>query len=88
MGTTYPTARLNGAGVRYELPGERPLTGSSTPDPELADGARRADHLHGGRALPLHLTDDPDLRARAAGCVGRVDTLAEALERWFAVPEG
>ncbi|MFD0367566.1 FAD-dependent monooxygenase [Streptomyces sp. NPDC127114] len=74
-GTTYLTARLNGAGVRYELPGEHPLTGRSTPDLELSDGSRLADHLHGGRALLLDLTDDPELRALAAGYAGRVDTL-------------
>ncbi|KOT99273.1 FAD-dependent oxidoreductase, partial [Streptomyces rimosus subsp. pseudoverticillatus] len=74
-GTTYLTARLNGGGVRYELPGEHPLTGRSTPDLELTDGSRLADHLHGGRALLLDLTDDPELRALAAGYAGRVDTL-------------
>ncbi|WP_433859737.1 FAD-dependent monooxygenase [Streptomyces kronopolitis] len=74
-GTTYLTARLNGGGVRYELPGEHPLTGRSTPDLELTDGGRLADHLHGGRALLLDLTDDPELRALAAGYTGRVDTL-------------
>ncbi|WP_327328069.1 FAD-dependent monooxygenase [Streptomyces sp. NBC_01210] len=75
VGTTYLTARLNGAGVRYDLPGEHPLTGRSAPDLELTDGGRLADHLHGGRALLLDLTDDPGLRALAAGYAGRVDTL-------------
>ncbi|MFF9352466.1 FAD-dependent monooxygenase [Streptomyces sp. NPDC014734] len=75
VGTTYLTARLNGAGVRYELPGEHPLTGGSTPDLELTGGGRLADHLHGGRALLLDLTDDPALRALAAGYADRVDTL-------------
>ncbi|MEV8527246.1 FAD-dependent monooxygenase [Streptomyces sp. NPDC052000] len=74
-GTTYLVARLNGAAVRYELPGEHLLTGRSTPDLELTDGSRLADHLHGGRALLLDLTDDPELRALAAGYAGRVDTL-------------
>lgn len=74
-GTTYLTARLNSAGVRYELPGEHPLTGRSAPDLELADGSRLADHLHGGRALLLDLTDDPELRNLTAGYADRVDTL-------------
>ncbi|MCE3029612.1 FAD-dependent monooxygenase [Streptomyces sp. CMSTAAHL-2] len=123
-GTTYLTARLNGAGVRYELAGGHPLTGRSAPDLELAGAGRLADHLHAGRALLLDLTGDPELRALAAGYAGRVDTLtarcpsrpelaaalvrpdgftawaadagaptraaglAEALEEWFAVPEG
>ncbi|MFJ4002780.1 FAD-dependent oxidoreductase [Streptomyces sp. NPDC090023] len=77
-GTTYLTARLNGAGVRYELPGGHPLTGRSTPDLQLSDGGRLADHLHGGRALLLDLTDDPELRALAAGYADRVDTLTAA----------
>ncbi|MGW3114352.1 FAD-dependent monooxygenase [Streptomyces sp. NPDC001091] len=74
-GTTYLTARLNGGGVRYELSGEHPLTGRSTPDLELTDNGRLADHLHGGRALLLDLTGDPAIRALAAGHAGRVDTL-------------
>ncbi|WP_328314915.1 FAD-dependent monooxygenase [Streptomyces sp. NBC_00442] len=74
-GTTYLTARLNGAHVRYELPGEHPLTGRSAPDLEFADGSRLADHLHGGRALLLDLADDPKLRALAVGYAGHVDTL-------------
>ncbi|WP_309051116.1 FAD-dependent monooxygenase [Streptomyces sp.] len=74
-GTTYLTARLNGAGVRYGLPGAHPLTGRSAPDLELTGGTRLADHLHAGRALLLDLTDDPELRALAAGYAGRVDTL-------------
>ncbi len=72
-GTTYLAARLAGAVVRYELPGEHPLIGRSAPDLELADGSRLADHLHGGRALLLDLADAPELRARAAGYAGRVD---------------
>jgi hypothetical protein len=75
VGATYLTARLNGGGVRYGLPGEHLLTGRSTPDLELTDGSRLADHLHGGRALLLDLTDDPELRALAACYAGRVDTL-------------
>ncbi|PAU44604.1 FAD-dependent oxidoreductase [Streptomyces albireticuli] len=74
-GTTYLVARLSGAAVRYALPGGHPLTGRSAPDLELADGSRLADHLHGGRALLLDLTGDPELRARAAGYAGRVDVV-------------
>ncbi|MGW7006087.1 aromatic-ring hydroxylase C-terminal domain-containing protein, partial [Streptomyces sp. NPDC054933] len=54
---------------------EPPRTASRPPDLELTDGGRLADHLHGGRALLLDLTDDPELRALAAGYAGRVDTL-------------
>ncbi|MFG3490278.1 FAD-dependent monooxygenase [Streptomyces sp. NPDC047972] len=74
-GTTYLTAQLNSAGVRYRLPGEHPLTGRSAPDLELADGSRLADHLHGGRALLLDLAEDAEVRALATGYADRVDTL-------------
>ncbi|WP_345278137.1 FAD-dependent monooxygenase [Streptomyces gulbargensis] len=74
-GTTYLTAQLNSAGVRYELPGGHPLTGRSTPDLVFTGGDRLADHLHAGRALLLDLTGDPELRALAAGYADRVDTL-------------
>ncbi|QWF84171.1 FAD-dependent oxidoreductase [Amycolatopsis sp. CA-230715] len=74
-GTTYLTAQLNGSGVRYELPGQHPLTGRSTPDLELTYGGRLANHLHDGRALLLDLTDDPEIRALAAGYADRVDTV-------------
>ncbi|MFE6709690.1 FAD-dependent monooxygenase [Streptomyces sp. NPDC057695] len=74
-GTTYLTAQLNSAGVRYELPGGHPLTGRSAPDLELSDGSRLADHLHGGRALLLDLADDAEVRGLATGYADRVDTL-------------
>ncbi|MEU1124654.1 FAD-dependent oxidoreductase [Streptomyces sp. NPDC005899] len=77
-GTTHLTARLNSAGVRYDLPGGHPLTGRSAPDLVLADGGRLADHLHDGRALLLDLTDDPAVRAVAAGYAGRVGVLTAA----------
>ncbi|WP_307123027.1 FAD-dependent monooxygenase [Streptomyces sp. B1I3] len=75
VGTTYLAARLNGAGVRYELPGEHPLTGRSTPDLRLTDGGRVADHLQGGRAILLDLTGDPELQALASGYADCVDTV-------------
>jgi hypothetical protein len=74
-GTTYFVQRISGAWQRYDLPGDHPLTGRSAPDLELADGTRLGDHLHTGRALLLDLTDDPGLRARAAGYEGVVDVL-------------
>ncbi|WP_019064363.1 FAD-dependent monooxygenase [Streptomyces prunicolor] len=74
-GTTYFVKRISGVWQRYDLPGDHPLTGRSAPDLELADGTHLADHLHTGHALLLDLSDDPKLRARAAGYEGLVDVL-------------
>ena len=74
-GTTYFVKRISGVWQRYDLPGDHPLTGRSAPDLELAEGTHLADHLHTGRALLLDLTDDPKLRARAAGYEGLLDVL-------------
>ncbi|GAA3566707.1 FAD-dependent monooxygenase [Amycolatopsis ultiminotia] len=52
-GATYFAKKISGVGQRYQLPGDHPLVGASTPDYELADGSRIADHLHDGRALLL-----------------------------------
>ncbi|MFF6801790.1 FAD-dependent oxidoreductase [Streptomyces sp. NPDC012616] len=72
-GTTYLVKKISGVWQHYDLPGDHPMVGRSAPDLELADGTRLADHLHGGRALLLDLTDDPKLRARAEGHGDRVD---------------
>ncbi|MDQ0962289.1 hypothetical protein QFZ66_006167 [Streptomyces sp. B4I13] len=72
-GTTYLVKKISGVWQHYDLPGDQPMVGRSAPDLELADGTRLADHLHGGRALLLDLTDDPKLRARAEGHGDRVD---------------
>ncbi|MFF1262734.1 FAD-dependent monooxygenase [Streptomyces sp. NPDC058321] len=72
-GTTYLVKKISGVWQQYDLPGDHPLVGRSAPDLELADGARLADHLHGGRALLLDLADDSKLRAAAEGYGDRVD---------------
>ena len=74
-GTTYFAKKISGAGQRYDLPGEHPLTGRSAPDLELSDGTRLADHLHGGQGLLLDLADDGELRKRAAGYGDRLRVL-------------
>lgn len=81
-GTTFFAKKISGVWQRYDLPGDHPLVGRSTPDLELSDGTRLADHLHTGHGLLLDLADDPKLRAFAddfgdrvtvvrAGCADR-----------------
>ncbi|MFJ9564840.1 FAD-dependent monooxygenase [Streptomyces fuscichromogenes] len=77
-GTTYLVKQISGVWQHYDLPGDHPLTGHSTPDLELADGSRLGDHLHDGRAVLLDLADDPKLRARAEGYGDRVDIVTAA----------
>jgi hypothetical protein len=52
-GATYFAKKISGLWQRYDLPGDHRLVGASTPDYELADGSRLADHTHDGRALLL-----------------------------------
>jgi hypothetical protein len=74
-GTTYFAKKISGVWQRLDLPGDHPLTGSSAPDLELADGSRLADHLREGRALLLDLADDPALRNRSYGYEDRLTVL-------------
>lgn len=52
-GATYLAKRVAGIWQRYDIPGDHRLVGASTPDYQLADGSRLADHMHDGRALLL-----------------------------------
>lgn len=72
-GATYFAKKISGVWQRYDLPGDDPLVGASTPDYELADGSRLADHMHDGRAVLL----DPSgtLRAASAGYRDRMRTI-------------
>lgn len=70
--TTFFAKKISGAGQRYDLPGDHPLTGRSAPDLALSDGTRLADHLHDGRGLLLDLADDAVVRERATGYGDRV----------------
>lgn len=70
--TTFFAKKISGAGQRYDLPGDHPLTGRSAPDLALSDGTRLADHLHDGRGLLLDLADDAVVRERAARYGDRV----------------
>ncbi|MGX1757238.1 FAD-dependent monooxygenase [Streptomyces lydicus] len=70
--TTFFAKKISGVGQRYDLPGDHPLTGRSSPDLELGDGTRLADHLHGGQGLLLDLAGDAEVRRRAAGYGDRI----------------
>jgi hypothetical protein len=54
-GTTYFVKKISGVWQRYDLPGEHPWIGRSTPDLEFTDGTRLGDHLHKGKGLLLDL---------------------------------
>ncbi|MFG2221592.1 FAD-dependent oxidoreductase [Streptomyces sp. NPDC048644] len=78
--TTFFAKKISGVQQRYDLPGTHPLTGRSAPDLLLADGSRLGDLLHSGCALLLDLTDDADLRKRAAGYQDRVRVLTASCQ--------
>ncbi|WP_225821007.1 FAD-dependent monooxygenase [Streptomyces naphthomycinicus] len=93
-GTTYFVTKISGLWQRYDLPGDHPLTGAGALDPELSDGTRLGDLLHGGRALLLDLADDAGLRARAGGHGDRLDVVTAVcpdrpgLRALFVRPDG
>ncbi|HEX5120148.1 MAG TPA: FAD-dependent monooxygenase [Pseudonocardiaceae bacterium] len=74
-GNTYFVKKISGVDRHYDLGGGHPLVGRRTPDLELADGSRLADHCHDGRALLVDLAEDAELRALAAGWSDRVQLL-------------
>jgi 2-polyprenyl-6-methoxyphenol hydroxylase-like FAD-dependent oxidoreductase len=73
-GTTYFVKKISGVWQSYDLPGEHPWVGRSTPDLELADGTRLGDHLHDGKGLLLDLggipstMDEKRVPVLGAGC--------------------
>ncbi|MEC3956336.1 FAD-dependent oxidoreductase [Nocardia sp. CDC153] len=72
---TLIAKRLAGVLHRYDLGSDDPLVGTATPDFDLADGTRLADHFTSGKAVLLDLTDSPALRATAAPWSDRVEIL-------------
>jgi len=73
--TTYLVKRLSGAWLRYDIPGDHPLTGCPAPDLVLSDGSRLSSHCGDGKALLLDLADDESVRACAEGYTDQVRTL-------------
>ena len=62
-GATYFVGKISGMLMRYNLPGDHPLTGCSAPDFEFEDGTRLGDLLHEGRGLLLDFADSKKLCA-------------------------
>ncbi|MGW4356881.1 FAD-dependent monooxygenase [Nocardia sp. NPDC004582] len=70
--TTQVLAKISGVLHRYDLGSADPLVGKATPDFELADGTRVADHFADGRGVLLDLTDSTALREALAPWSDRV----------------
>jgi 2-polyprenyl-6-methoxyphenol hydroxylase-like FAD-dependent oxidoreductase len=64
-GATYFSKKISGVWQRYDLPGDHPLIGKSTPDFEFADGSRLGEYCHDGRALLFDFADNQRLRELA-----------------------
>jgi 2-polyprenyl-6-methoxyphenol hydroxylase-like FAD-dependent oxidoreductase len=71
-GTNYFVEKISGISMRYDLGGEHPLIGRSTPDFELEDGSRLGSLLQDGRGLLLDFSANESLKAV---CEGRQDRL-------------
>ncbi|MFF0292722.1 FAD-dependent monooxygenase [Kitasatospora sp. NPDC004615] len=74
---THLTAMVSGLEITYDVgTGTHPLLGKRMPNLELTTARRvttSTELLHSARGLLLDLTDNPRLRARAAGWSDRVD---------------
>lgn len=61
-GTTYFAEKISGVGLRYNLGGDHPLIGRSSPDFEFEDGTRLGTLLHDGKALLLDFAGKRELQ--------------------------
>jgi 2-polyprenyl-6-methoxyphenol hydroxylase-like FAD-dependent oxidoreductase len=59
--TTYFVGKMSGMLMRYNLPGDHPLTGCSVPDFEFEDGTRLGKLLHEGKGLLLDFVESHKL---------------------------
>ncbi|QWF17739.1 FAD-dependent monooxygenase [Lysobacter capsici] len=75
-GATYFAGRVWGVGLRYDLGGDHPLVGRSTPDFDLADGSKAGERLRLGKALLLDFDADASLAARARRWSDRITHVA------------
>ncbi|WP_051178553.1 FAD-dependent oxidoreductase [Nocardia concava] len=74
-GATQVAKRISGVLQRYDLGSDDPLVGKATPDFELADGTRLAEHFASGKGVLLDLTDSPELRAAASAWSDRLEVV-------------
>ncbi|WP_448950907.1 FAD-dependent monooxygenase [Labrys neptuniae] len=75
-GATYFAERVWNVSMRYDLGGDHPLLGRSTPDFEFADGTRLAALMADGRGLLIDFDVDASLRLLAEGWRGRLRYVA------------
>jgi len=74
--TTYFVEKVSGISLRYDLPGDHPLTGRSAPDLEFEDGLRLGPLLQDGTGLLLELTGKEDLSTLGRRWNGRLKYVA------------
>jgi 2-polyprenyl-6-methoxyphenol hydroxylase-like FAD-dependent oxidoreductase len=93
-GATYFAEKISGIGLRYNLGGNHPLIGRSSPDFEFEDGTRVGTLLHGGKALLLDFSGRERLRVISKNWTGRLTHLsakpkdARGLTALFIRPDG
>ncbi len=71
-GTTYFAEKISGVGLRYNLGGNHPLIGRSSPDFEFEDGTRLGALLYGGKALLLDFAGSEKLHLMTQSWGGRL----------------
>jgi hypothetical protein len=75
-GTSYFVEKISGILLRYDLPGDHPLIGRSTPDFEFDDGSRLGPLFHDGTGVLLDFTAKEELNTLSQRWNGRVKYVA------------
>jgi 2-polyprenyl-6-methoxyphenol hydroxylase-like FAD-dependent oxidoreductase len=70
--TSYFVGKMSGMLMRYDLGGDHPLIGCSTPDFEFEDGTRLGELLHEGKGVLLDLGENKELQALGERWTGRL----------------
>ena len=71
-GATYFAERVWGRSLRYDLGGEHPLVGRSSPDLRLQDGTRLGDLMRDGQGIVLDFSVDRRLHGSAMRWESRI----------------
>jgi 2-polyprenyl-6-methoxyphenol hydroxylase-like FAD-dependent oxidoreductase len=79
-GATLLAKRVSGVWQSYELPGDHPLVGRSSPDFEFEDGTRLGEYCADGRALLLDFVDDVRIPILAALWRGRLNVITTKMK--------
>jgi len=75
-GTSYFVEKISGISMHYDLPGDHPLIGHSTPDFEFEDDTRLGAHLHDGTGVLVSFTGNEELSNLSQKWTGRVKYVA------------